>query len=118
QLVECQAAHEVVGDVGAAFEPEGVGPVPRDQEIEQDLALRRQQRRGFCFPGLKHVEIGGDDVLQEVLRVRAGDGDDRTVVEASCRHGKPCKWIGLYVSRSGQGDKSGETAWWRPTTSS
>jgi hypothetical protein len=63
QSVERQAAHEIVGDVGAAFEPEGVGAVSRDQEIEQDLALRRKQRGGFRFARFQRIEIGCDDVL-------------------------------------------------------
>ena len=40
-----------------------------DQELEQDLALWRQQSAGTCLVGRKCVEIGGDQVLQQRLGI-------------------------------------------------
>jgi hypothetical protein len=33
--------------------------------------LRRQQGAGLCFAGSQCVEVGGQNVLQEVLGIRA-----------------------------------------------
>lgn len=70
QFVERQPAYEIVRYVGTAFEPECILAGAGDQEIEQDLALRRQQRTGFGFAGSQDVEIGGQDVLQKMLGIR------------------------------------------------
>jgi hypothetical protein len=47
---------------------------------------RRQQRARFRFVPAELVEIGRDDVLQEMFGVQSGDLDHRTIREMHCRH--------------------------------
>src|SRR5262249_31764193 len=52
-----------------------------EDEVEEDLALRRQQRRIERAARRQLLDIVGDEALQERARLRAGDGNDGTVVE-------------------------------------
>ena len=46
-----------------------------DQEIEEDLALRRQKRAGPKLVCRQCPEIGGDQILQKMLCIRPRDQD-------------------------------------------
>ncbi|MGY4362130.1 hypothetical protein ACVW0J_008623 [Bradyrhizobium sp. i1.7.7] len=50
-----------------------------DQEIHDDLALRRQQRTESPQARLQPVEIGRDQAVEEVARVLARDLDHAPV---------------------------------------
>src|SRR5690606_40241389 len=71
-----------------------IGSGARNQEVEQNLSLRRQQRTRLRLAILQRIQIDGQDVLQEMFGLWAGNGDDGTVLEkgegheigrASCR---------------------------------
>ena len=51
----------------------------RDQEIHDDLALRRQQRAESPQARLEPVDIGGDEAIEEVARILARDLDHAPV---------------------------------------
>ena len=89
QPVDGQPAHQVVGRVGAAVDEEAVGAVARHQEVEQDLALRREQRARPGFACRNAVEVDGEDVLQEVFGLRPGHGKDGAVGEGNDGHEEP-----------------------------
>ena len=59
----------------------------RNQEIEQDLALRRQQGTGPDIAFGNRLDVGGDDVLQKVPGVRPGNRNQCAVCEMNCWHG-------------------------------
>ncbi|BCG89311.1 hypothetical protein MesoLj113c_54210 [Mesorhizobium sp. 113-3-9] len=50
--------------------------------------MRGQQRAGLCFAFAKRIEIGGQDVLQKVLGIQAGNGDERAVFQQGKGHGE------------------------------
>ncbi len=93
QPVEAQALDEIVSHAGRQVEQKSlvglaVLRLRMDQEIEEDLALRRQQpaignagRRQACH-------IGGDDILQEGRGVAAGNAHDGAIIKAGAVH--PC----------------------------
>ena len=51
----------------------------RNQEIDDDLALRRQQRTESPQARLEPLEIGGDEAVEEVARILARDLDHAPV---------------------------------------
>jgi len=59
-----------------------------DQEIDDDLALRRQQRAEARRAGLEPRHIGGDEPIEKAARVLAGDLDHATVGKKRCFHAK------------------------------
>ena len=54
---------------------------PDDEEIEQDLALRRQQGGVARLVRRKLFDVVGDHALQQRRRVGAGDPDDSAIAE-------------------------------------
>ena len=59
-----------------------------DDEIGDDLALRRQQRAEARRPGLELENVGGDKPMQKVPRAVTGDFDHAAVGEQGSLHGK------------------------------
>jgi hypothetical protein len=51
----------------------------RDQEVHDDLALRRQQRAESAQARLQLVDIGRDEAIEEVARILARDLDHAPV---------------------------------------
>ncbi|MHC2508316.1 hypothetical protein ACVII1_003554 [Bradyrhizobium elkanii] len=66
-----------------------------DQEIDDDLALRRQQR---AKPGLSRAQlgdVGGDEAVEEVAGVLAGDLDYAPIWKKRCFHSQ--NWLFFQV---------------------
>src|SRR3546814_1993996 len=55
-----------------------IGP---DQEIEQRLALRGQQRRPARCIGIEGGDVAGDEALEESAHILAGKADQRAIGE-------------------------------------
>ena len=87
QLVKRQPADEIIGDIGPALQEERVRAGARDQEIEKDLALRRQQCARPRYTFRQGIEVGRDDVLQEMFRFGAGNSDEGTIGQMDDSHG-------------------------------
>ena len=84
QLVEIQPLGELGGLAGVAVERE-VGGRPGgqadDEEIEQDLALRRQQGGVARLVRRKLLDVVGDHALQQRRSLGAGYPDDPAIAE-------------------------------------
>ncbi|MCY1308279.1 hypothetical protein D9M70_582730 [compost metagenome] len=94
KLVHRQALQQCFRLVARGLQPKAVA-VTGDHEVEQDLALRRQQGAGTRFIGRQRIEVGGDQSLEEIFGVLAGDGDNRAVVEANSGHrSNPARRVG------------------------
>ena len=76
-----EAAQQVVADVGAAVEQQRAAGRAGDEKVEQDLALRRQQRGEprLAFTHARHILR--DEIVEEGLCLIARDTDDAAVVE-------------------------------------
>ena len=70
-----------------------------DQEVGDDLALRRQQRAEAAEPGADQRDIGGDKAVEKVARIVAADLDDAPIGEKRCFHAAR-----LFSSSLGKGD--------------
>ena len=89
QLVEIELLDEGRGERARTIEKEAVArPGFRQDEIDDDLALRGEQggeararRRGL-------VHVGGDQAVEQAPGVVAGDLDDAAVGEKRCFHAK------------------------------
>ena len=82
QLVERQAPGEAGGVRPGGLDAKAVLSGTRDQEVEQDLALRREQGAGTGFSGCQRGEIGGQDALQQRTGIRSCDFDEASVGQA------------------------------------
>ncbi len=83
QAIDRQALDQVVGRRGLAVEQQVVAVCP-DDEVEQALALRRQQAR----PHRQRArDVAGDQPLEEAAHVLAGKADDGAVGQGGCGHG-------------------------------
>jgi hypothetical protein len=58
----------------------------RDQEVKDDLALRRQQRAEPSLPGRKQSHIVGDKAVEKVTRILAGYLDHAPIGKKRCLH--------------------------------
>jgi hypothetical protein len=83
QTVDGQAADQIVGGIRFAIEQHVFAVIP-DDEIEQALPLRREQRRP---DGKRAVEVGRDQPLQEGAGAITGQPDDRSVGKGGRCHG-------------------------------
>ena len=89
QLVEAQPSCEVRHQRARRVEQEAAAALLRrrhDDEIEQDLALRRQQRAEAGLPGTEFLHVGGDQPLEEARRIVAADVDDPSIGQMGGRH--------------------------------
>src|SRR3974390_2933493 len=59
-----------------------------DQEVDGDLALGREQRAEAPLSRLKLRHIGGDQAIEKVARVLAGNLDHAPVGKKRCLHAK------------------------------
>ena len=57
-----------------------------DQEVHDDLALRRQQRAEPAKTGREQRHVGRDQAVEEVARVLARDLDHAPVGKKRCFH--------------------------------
>ena len=97
QLVEREPLDQFCGLGSQRFEQETVGGAQR-KELEQDLALRRQQGGEARIAGQQCVERIGREVVEERYGVGAIDGDERALDQESCgerRHAGP-RWLGCH----------------------
>ncbi|OJT97019.1 MAG: hypothetical protein BGN83_16140 [Rhizobium sp. 63-7] len=85
QLVHGEPFQQAVPLGGIGFEQETAGITP-DQEIEEDLALRRQQRPRPGFAFRQSLDVGGDQAVKESFRVAAADPDQRTFRQIGMCH--------------------------------
>ena len=95
QHVHPQSLDEAIGQLPARLQQEGalVPRHARHEELEQHLALRRQQGRVHRGLPCEQIEVGSDGAVQEFLRVGAGHAHDAAVGEERhlCeRHIVPC----------------------------
>ena len=113
QLVERQPADEILGLIRADIAIIRGLACFRDQEIEQDLALRGKQRRGLCFAGLDRVDVRGDQVLQEMLGVGAVHSYDGPVGKDQGWHGAALRIVrqddlqDWWIGRRSRGQRQG-----------
>ena len=54
-----------------------------EEEIEQDLALGREQRREDRLARLRIVHIAGDQPVEKTMRRLAGDMQNRAIIQFS-----------------------------------
>ncbi len=82
QLVEIEPLHQRRRERARAIEEKAAavgGGRLRQDEIDDDLALRREQR-GKAGPLRRHpVDVAGDQAVEELARVVAGDLDDAAI---------------------------------------
>ena len=57
-----------------------------DEEIDRDLALRRQQRPEAAEPGTQQRRIRGDEAVEKVAGILAADLDHAPVGKKRCFH--------------------------------
>ena len=76
ELVHGEALRQGRGALGLAIEKEAAFRVFHDEEIEEEFALRRQQRRIDGFAGARALYIVGDETLQKGAHIRAGEAQD------------------------------------------
>ena len=84
-----------------------------DREIRKSNRIlpcgdKQCARLGLAEP--EQVKIGGDNVLQQMLRLRSGDGHKGSVCEVRGWHSAilaACNRQGHYVSRQGRAGKGG-----------
>jgi len=89
ELVELQLVGEALGQRFRAVDQEAAAVARgrlRDQEIHDDLALRRQQRPEPAQSRLQLADIGGDEAVEEVARILACDLDHAPIGEKRCFH--------------------------------
>ena len=90
QLVEVEPLHQRRRQRARAVEEDSRRRRRRrfdDDEIDDDLALRREQR-GKAGMARRHlVEVGGDQPVEELAGVVAGDLDHAAVGKKRCFHG-------------------------------
>ncbi len=89
QLVEIELGCKLGGQRLRAVEQQAAAVPGRrlgDEEIGDDLALRRQQRCKARGSGLQLGELGGHEVVEKVPRIVAIELDDATVGEKRCLH--------------------------------
>lgn len=86
QAVEAEALDEVGRERRRAVDEErqaGVDGRLHHQEVEQDLALRRQQRGVARLAGAEALDVIGQEPLQKAVGVGARDPDHPAVGEIS-----------------------------------
>ena len=91
QLVEVKLLHEIASQRPRAIEEEAAAVLRwrlGDDEIGDDLALRRQQRAEARRPGLEVENVGGNKPVQKAPGAVTGDFDHATVGEQGSLHGK------------------------------
>jgi hypothetical protein len=66
-----------------------------DQEIDDDLALGRQQRAEPGLPRAQLADIGRDQAVEEVAGVLAGDLDHAPIRKKGCFHSQ--NWLFFQV---------------------
>ena len=81
-----EALDETIASFGIAID-EQRSVTFRNEKIEQDFALRRQQRGIETTTWFQVLDVVGNKALHEAARLRTGDGDDGAVVEAGDWHG-------------------------------
>ena len=72
ELVEAEALDEIGGHRARQIEEEAVAVAHHD-EVEQDLALRRQQAGEDRLSGAGAADIGRHQIVEELLRLRPAD---------------------------------------------
>ena len=85
KLVEAEAAQEIRLQIAGAIEQITARlalAIDENQEIDQYLALRRQQRAKAGVAGAEFGDVVGDEIMQEFGRVGAGDFDDAAILQA------------------------------------
>ncbi len=85
QLVEAEPLDELGCLVSGRVEQEAV-VTPKHQKIEQDLALRRQQRGVAGLADGAFFDVVGDQPLQEARRVRSFDPRHAAVIKKRFGH--------------------------------
>ena len=114
QLVEIEPLHQRRRERARAVEEEAAAVGGRrlgQDEIDDDLALRRQQR-GKAGPRRRHLgDVAGDQPVEEFARVVAGNLDDAAVGKQRCFHDGcligTCQVLQPNVRRSRAGHKGG-----------
>jgi len=90
QLIEVEPLHEGRGERARAIEEKAAavgGRRLRQDEIDNDLALRGQQR-AKARGGRRHLgDVAGHEPVEEFARVVAGDLDDAAVGKQRGLHG-------------------------------
>ena len=85
ELIEAEAAQQIRLQIPGAIEQITARlalAIDENQEIEEYLALRRQQRAKAGVTGGEFGDVVGDEIMQEFGRVGAGDFDDAAILQA------------------------------------
>ena len=89
QLVEAELVGEALRQRAGAIDQETAAMAGRglgDQEIDDDLALRRQQRAEPAEAGPQQRHVGGDEAVEKVAGILAADLDHAPVGKKRCFH--------------------------------
>ena len=96
QLVEVELLHQrrrqrarAIEEEAAAVRRLGLG----DDAIDDDLALRGEQRGKPRGAGRHLVHVGGEQAVEKLARVVAGDLDHAAVGEKCCFHALFCREV-------------------------
>ena len=86
QFVQTEPFQKIVGQRARTIEKIMLGRGRKDQKIEQDFALRREQRRKAGAARRKAENIIGHETVQKFAGVRPLRFDDAAIVEKDCLH--------------------------------
>ena len=92
ELVDVELVGERLRQRAGNVEQEALAAVGRrhlgDQEIDDDLALRRQQRAESGLARMQLADVGGEEPVEELACIVAADLDHAPVVEKRRFHSK------------------------------